>query len=225
MIRNFPAFAAIVAATFQQFADSQAIFTTSASGDSLYEEYLGAFPEGTNPIFKVRTEHDCTCCKSFIRRVGNVVTIAPDNKLRTIWDEAARSAPAPYNTVAAKLRDKVRASPIASLFRVAANEASFGAKTSRSQDPISQVFHTWDHFYTGEIPRALRSPTLGKTIGDFGTTVAVFKRGLDELNPGAAQTVLDLIDENSLYRAEKQQGALSAMSEEDLKRRIAALET
>ena len=210
MVRNFPAFAAIVAAAFQQVASDPNIFTTGASGDSLYEEYLSAFPEGTNPTFKVRTEHDCTCCRSFIRRVGNVVAITPDYKIRTIWDEAAQSAPEPYNVVAAKLRDKVRASAIVGLFRVAMNEASFGVKSSRSLDPISLVAHTWDHFYTGEIPRQLRSSTVGKTIGDFGTTVSVFRRGLDELNPGAIQTVLDLINANNLYRGEEHKAALVA---------------
>ena len=43
----------------------------------IFEEYLRAFPEGSDPIFRERTEHDCSCCKQFVRRLGTVVSIAP----------------------------------------------------------------------------------------------------------------------------------------------------
>lgn len=26
--------------------------------------YLNAFPDGTNPIYRTNTEHDCTCCRT-----------------------------------------------------------------------------------------------------------------------------------------------------------------
>lgn len=30
-------------------------------------------PAGTNPIFRERTEHDCSCCRNFVKNLGNVV--------------------------------------------------------------------------------------------------------------------------------------------------------
>ena len=50
-------------------------FRVEISGDELWNAYLGAFPDGANPIFRKRTEHDCSCCKSFIRTMGNVVAV------------------------------------------------------------------------------------------------------------------------------------------------------
>lgn len=47
--------------------------------------YLASFPPGTNPIYKTNTEHDCTCCKNWIRNLGNVVAIV-DGRMETMWD-------------------------------------------------------------------------------------------------------------------------------------------
>lgn len=210
MIDNFPTFAQIVAKMFQRMAKGTAVFTAGVTGDDLYATYLGAFPEGTNPIFKKVTEHDCGCCKSFIRRVGNVVLVNEDGQIQTIWDSAAKSAPAPYNTVAAALRDRVLASPIDNLFRVSLNEASFGAEKTRSQDKETGKVYTWDHFFTGPIPNHLRVASPGEVCGAFRTTVEVFERGLTELSPEAVSTVMDLITSNALYRGEEHKGAVQS---------------
>ena len=203
MTTDFPSFARLVAATFQRLAKSSAVFTAGVTGDDLYEVFLAAFPEGTNPLFKKRTEHDCGCCKSFIRRVANVVTVADDGHVFTVWDDAAKTAQAPYNTVAAALREKVLASPIDNLFRVSTKESSFGAQTSRSQDAVTKQVYTWDHFYTGQIPAELRVASPGEVCGTFRTTVEVFERGLIELSPEALDTVSSLIAGNNLYRGEE----------------------
>src|SRR6185295_12459619 len=99
MLTNFPAFAKLVAASFQSMTRTEQVFVTGVEGDSLYAEYLAAFPEGTNPLFKKQTEHDCSCCKQFIRRAGLIVTVDERGELRTVWDEAAEKAPYPYNEV------------------------------------------------------------------------------------------------------------------------------
>lgn len=210
MIPNFSTFADLVAESFQKIAKGNSVFVTRIDGDDLYAAYLGAFPEGANPIFKKRTEHDCSCCKGFIRRVGNVVAVAPDGKILTIWDEAAKKAAHPYTEVAAAMRTAVLSHPISGLFRVSTKEGSFGAEQTRSQDPLSREVYTWEHFYTGVIPAALRAASPNQVCGDFGTTVAVFKRGLTELSAEAIETVLSLIDRNDLYRGEEHKPAILA---------------
>ncbi len=102
MTNHFPTFARLVAETFQSMCKkAPSVFVSRATGDDLYVRYLAAFPEGTNPLFQKATEHDCSCCKGFIRRVGNIVTVNDDGHVNTVWDKAAKDAPAPYNTVAA----------------------------------------------------------------------------------------------------------------------------
>ena len=203
---NFSAFAKVVATSFQDLVKSPSVFVVAA--DTLVEEYLAAFPAGSDPVYKTTTEHDCRCCKRFIRRAGSVVTIADGGELRTIWDRAAEEAGGPYRAVAARLRDVVRAASVRDLYRVGEGEVSFGAAQSHSLDKETQQARTWRHFYSGEIPRGVRVASPDKARGDYRTTVQVFERGLVELTPGAVETVLSLVEANALYRGEEHRAAL-----------------
>jgi hypothetical protein len=207
IMSEFHAFAAMVAASFQERAKSANVFVVALEGDDIYARYLAAFPEGTNPIFKTRTEYDCSCCRQFIRRAGGVVTI-DNGMVRTVWDKAVMNAPDPYREVAAAVRNMVLDADIRDLFRVGLNETSFGAAQTRSLDAATQRALTWNHFYTGEIPRNLRASSPGEACGDYRTTVQVFERGLTELTHDAVETVLSLVSANNLYRGEEHKSAI-----------------
>jgi hypothetical protein len=207
-VDNFPGFAKTVAASFQALAKGQSVFVVGVDGDALYEAYLAAFPAGTNPLFKTRAEHDCSCCKHFVRRAGSVVTIGDDGTLRTIWDQAAEEAAGPYRAVAARLQDIVRAASVCDLYRVGEKELSFGSALSRSFDKETGQALTWQHLYTGEIPKSLRVASPDQVRGDYRTTVQVFERGLVELTADAVETVLSLVDANGLYRGEEHRPAI-----------------
>ncbi len=212
MSTSIHAFALLVSATFQHIAKGDRVFVTGVEGDDLYDAYLAAFPEGTNPIFRKRTEHDCATCKQFIRRAGNVVTVNNMGRVVTVWDDAAERAPHPYREVAAAMREAVLARAIVDLFRVSTKEPSFGAAISRSQDKATLEVFSWHHLHTGEIPRALRVASPGEVCGTYRTTVEVFARGLTELTPEAVKTVRELIDGNNLYRGEEHKRAVEAFA-------------
>lgn len=203
----FPAFAKMVAASFQDLVKKPA-FVSSVEGAALWTEYLASFQAGTDPLFKKSTEHDCRCCKHFIRRAGNVVSVSDGGQLRTIWDRAAEEAEEPYKAVAVHLRDVVRAGSVCDLFRVSDKEIGFGAAQSRALDKETGKAVTWQHFHTGEIPRGLRSASPDQVRGDYRTTVQVFERGLLELSPDAVETVLSLVEANNLYRGEEHKPAI-----------------
>src|ERR1700678_2437938 len=192
MVDRFPEFARMVARSFQDLARNATVFVADVEGDALCAEYLAAFPEGSDPLFKTRSEHDCSCCKQFIRRAGSVVLA--DGALLTVWDRAAEDAPEPYRHVASRLRDVVRAAKVRDLFRVSNKETSFGAAVTRSLDKETQRALTWNHFHTGEIPVALRAALPDTARGDYRTTAQVFERGLVELAPDAVDAVLSLIE-------------------------------
>jgi len=198
----------IVAKTFQAMVKAPGAFVVDIDGDALWQAYLAAFPPGTNPIFKKNTEHDCSCCRHFVKRVGAVVTI-DGNELRTIWDTASEEAPAPYDTVAKAMRDLVRKAGACDLFRVGQNELGFGAQQTRSLDPETGQALTWNHLHTGEIPRPYRAASPDQVRGDYRTTVQVFERGLVELTPDAVETVLGLVTANALYRGEEHKPAIA----------------
>lgn len=205
---GFPAFAKLVALRFQDLAKSPNVFVVNLDTDALYAHYLASFPVGTNPTFKKKSEHDCSCCKQFIRRVGHVVAVDANGDVHTVWDVATERAPQPYNMVAADMAAFVTTSPVCDLFRVSESEGSFGAAQTRSLDAESGKALTWNHFYTDEIPRGLRMRSPDQVRGDYRTTVQVFERGLVELKPDAVDTVLLLVEANNLYRGEEHKAAL-----------------
>jgi hypothetical protein len=153
MTTNFPEFAKLVAESFQYITSCDNAFVMDVDGDALYKAYLEAFPKGTNPMFKTNTEHDCNCCKGFVRRVGNVAIVNSDGSVITVWDRAVAKAPAPYKEVAKVLQAIVADAPVLDIFRT--SEGSFGAEKTLSQNEAGDVL-TWNHFYTGRISERFR---------------------------------------------------------------------
>lgn len=204
---SFAPFGDLVAANFKRIVSQQQVFVAAVDGDALYAAYLAAFPEGTNPFMRSRTEHDCSCCKQFIRRVGNVVAVDGD-KVTTIWDDAAARASHPYSVVAVSLRNLVRNAALADIFRLSGKETSFGAAQTRNLDKATGQVITHHHFYTGNIPGRFCVASPDADRGTYRTTVQVFERGLVELEPDAFDTVLGLIEANNLYRGEEHKGAI-----------------
>jgi hypothetical protein len=194
---DFSSFAKIAASSFAEITKRD-VFVAGVDGDALYALYLASFPPGTDPVFKKRTEHDCSCCRQFIRRAGAAVSIKGNGELATVWDEAVERAPYPYDVVSKALRDKVKSAAIVDIFRVSQKEASFGADKTRSSTLDGDVVE-WRHFYTGDIPSRLRSKTPDTDRGNYRTSAQVFERALTELRPDAIDTMVELIA-NGLYR-------------------------
>jgi hypothetical protein len=207
MTDNFPAFAALVEKAHQGIMGKRDVFTIDIDGDALFEAYLAAFPEGTNPIFRKRTEHDCSCCKRVIRNTGGIVHVSTSGKVSTVWDKAASKGLSPYKEVAKVMQGLVRAAPIKDLFIVGKNEGKFGANKTRAVEEDGSIT-TWNHLCTGEIPQSKRHRAPDTERGTYRTTVQVYERGLKELSVGAVETVLELIDSNSIYRGTEHRTAV-----------------
>lgn len=199
----FSDFSKIVHATFGRMAGVE-LFKVDTS--DLFEVYLSAFPEGTNPLFRERTEHDCSCCKNFIRNIGNVVAII-DGRVVTVWDDYA-SAPAPYDVVGRILAERVRQAPIRGVWRT--KERQYSQETS--VEMIEDRAHTWHHF-AARVPDKNFSLTPDKAAGDINTTAHVLRRGLKELSLDALDTVLDLITAKALYKGEEFEPAIRRFRE------------
>lgn len=193
MPADFPLFSKAVNLRLQQLTAQNNEFY-KVNCPEIFDHYLAAFPSGTNPIFRERTEHDCQCCKQFIRNLGLLVAIE-DGALQTVWGELG-DLPAPYDTVAAAMDELVKSSPIASVFRT--KESKFGIE--KNFDSKSDI--VWHHFY-GDTPRRCVVSSPGEQIGSIGSVFSVFERGLKELRQSDFDEVIDLIDSNAIYRGEE----------------------
>ena len=189
---NFVLFKQAVAKQFAEMRNYP-LYRTDAPKDGLWQTYLSSFPEGTNPLYKERTEHDCQCCKQFIRAVGNVVAIK-DGQLITIWDGTV--ADRAYAVVTKTMGEYVRSFPINNLFF---HDKPQAGMDKNFQEMLDGVIKTWNHFHV-TIPPNLVNHNAGPLLGDARAKHDVFKRAMDELQPSAFEVVEELIAQNTLYK-------------------------
>ncbi len=171
------------------------LFTVHVDGELLYEEYLNSFPEGSNPIYKTNTEHDCSCCKSFIKNMGAVVAIKED-QLISIWDNGL-SLPYPYNIVSNHLSTFVKSKFIISIYL--SDVSKYGVQSNK--ELLDGKIITHDHFYC-TLDKKVVSNKVDTLKGIAKTSIHVFIRGLQELTLAALDDTLMLINDNEepLYR-------------------------
>lgn len=186
-----------VAAKFQHMQKQQQLFRVKLEHrDELVDLYLASFPEGTNQIYRKRTEHDCACCKNFIRTIGDVVAIE-DGQLVSIWDVEVPSEPA-YEVVTEAMARLVKSRPVENVFYHYASRAGI-QKTF--EEIIGASPKRWEHFFVDiDQKHYLQEEDIPTHTSVLRTDQAVLFRGLNDLNIEDVDTVLDLIAQNSLYR-------------------------
>lgn len=173
------------------------LYETDADKDKLWEIYLSSFPNGSNPIYRVRTEHDCSCCRHFIKEIGRTVTIDKDLNVHSIFDFEVGDTN--YQAVLDAMRDYVQSCAIVGVYL--SPIATVG--TPRTQEwSESGTIITFEH-YSLALPARLvhrSNRTIDTDKGQFRDTRNVFKRSLTEITAGAIETVLELIRSNTLYK-------------------------
>lgn len=173
------------------------LFEVDIDKDKLWELYLDSFPVGTNEIYRKRREMDCSACKSFIRKFGNVVCIE-DNNIKSVWDfkidnEVFQKV---IDTLSKRIYEVGRISD-----RFLSKEEKIGIDVSR--ELVEDRVITWEHFYL-DLPHKFVNKRRGKSVdtikSDFRSIKEVFKRSLEEITQSSVNEVLEIINSGSLYR-------------------------
>lgn len=182
------------------------LFEVAVDRDELFEVYLGAFREGDDPIYIERTEHDCNCCKQFIRKVGNVVIIE-NGQIHTIWDVDAGSDI--YQPVADALSAYVKSKPVKNVF--ISEESSIGV--AKNNGMVDGRVIPYEHFHTKVNKRYViaRGNSISQAHGAHKATHDVFKRSLEEISMSAIEVVEDLISQNSIYKGKEYENVVKAL--------------
>lgn len=199
LIRNFK----------EMTTEADSLFTVSTDKDELWNTYINSFPEGTNKMYRTNTEHDCSCCKSFIKRIGNVVVLK-DNQIKTIWDFESGSTT--YQPVLNALSEYVKAHAVTDVFVTKFKQ--FGALKNFEETESGKI-NTYSHFFL-ELPDKFVNNTNTSSDdikGRYRDTKNVFKRSLDEITTESLNIVLELVKTNSLYKGVEWQGILMKFAE------------
>lgn len=183
----------------QMSKDSSRLFTVNVDTEELYNLYLDSFPAGTNEIYRERREYDCSCCRHFIRDIGNVASIK-NGELHTIWGINPVSDDK-YNVVAAALDAYVKQKAVSGV--LLKKEKRIGTPENREMLPTGKI-NKYEHFFV-DLPeicifKEYYGHTLEGDLSQFRDVRNVFKRSLDEISKEAVDTVLELIAQNSLYK-------------------------
>ena len=190
------------------------LFLTDVEKDDLYQMYLNSFPGG-DKTFRTRSEHDCSACKSFIRQVGNIVSINNKNELETLWDIEDISLIEPsYDIVAKKMSEFVKSKQILNCFltdlkTIGVDKSlerifKIDEKTGFNIEDKSGTPIIWNHFYIN-IPTKFieRNDKIGTKLSEMRSTHDVLLRCLIEVPKESIDIVLELIAEGALYRGEE----------------------
>lgn len=172
------------------------LFEVNVDKEELVNTYLDSFPEGTNKIYRKRREYDCSCCKHFIKSIGNVVVIK-DGKVETIWDLDIHDGKFEYVTKA--MSELVKSNAVSDVYVSKVKKIGTEYNYEQYEDGTMK---RWDHFRVALDDRFVDKTerSIGDIKGDFRDTKNVFKRSLDEISIEALDTIIELINSNTLYK-------------------------
>lgn len=188
----------------EMVSDGAPLFEVRVDKDEMWETYLNSFTDEQNPIFKVRRKYDCSCCRHFIKQIGNVVTIK-DGILGTIWDIPELYTDPDYgcmlDSMGAYIRQQAITDGIENVFL--SREAKIGVRNNFAlyDNGERSVFH---HFYLELPERYVVKDSVARNakLNDYKTGMEAFERALKEIDMGALDTVIELCESNNLYQGD-----------------------
>lgn len=202
------------------------LFRSKVTGDQLWEAYMRGF--GEDPIFRdpESSVHNCNQCKHFFHRYGNIVAIAEDNSIMTMYDGETTDE---YRESFRLMSEMLRNAPIEDVFvetfdylykavyaRCTKNDSMFALNldntvkryTKEESEKFGVVkpneIRTFNHFCV-RVPKPFihfGHETVESIQGRLREDKKVFKRALDEIPTDTLQLVIDLIDQGSLLNGE-----------------------
>lgn len=189
----------------KMISDVNHLFEVEADKDEMWNTYLDSYPAGTNMIYRKRREFDCSCCRQFIKTIGNAVSIK-DGEIDTIWN--VNVGDDKFQIVADAMDAYIRSKTVTNIYVSQVKKIGTEYNMEQFEDG---TLKRWDHFQVTLpdrfVDRSGRS--AGDIKGSFRDTKNVFKRSLDEISMDAIDTILELINSNTLYKGEEWKAVLT----------------
>lgn len=190
-------------------------YQTDADKDELWNTYLESFPEKINPIYRVRREFDCSCCRHFVKNIGGIVFIDENLNLHTIWEFKVDDPDyqIPLDAVDAYVKSRTITEEFVT------KEPHFGTEVSRSYEEDSKTVVTYEHLYlpTPDAWVYRGRDTIDTVRSHKRTAAEVFGRTLREITIDSIDTVLDLIRSNTLYKGAEWQKQIEELRQYKVK--------
>lgn len=178
----------------KMFQENNVLYKADTNKENLWDIYLNSFPEGTNPIYITNTVHDCTCCRHFIRDIGNIVSIN-NGIVKTIWDLEITCNT--YSHVAKAMAEYIKSVPIKNVFIPTIENNG----KDRDFKLIGEDVKTFDHFYYDIEPNRVWDTTrANEKKSEYKADFDVFKSSLELITLESVKTVLELNSIGNIYK-------------------------
>ena len=195
---------------FEKITKDHVLYEVNLDKDKLWSLYLYSFPEGTNPMYRVRTEHDCSCCRHFIKEIGKTVYFDDELNVHSIFEFDTKTTI--FQNSMDRMAEYVKTCPIVGVYF--APTLRVGTEVSHERNDDGTVI-TYEHFAV-DVPRSMvyhGNKTVDMEKGQIRDTKNVFKRSLNEITVDAMETVLELIRSNTLYKGSEWENAICKLLE------------
>lgn len=178
---------------------TESSFVVDVDKDLLWDGYLLSFDDA-----EIRQNHNCNACKSFIRHYGKVVAIDPQTfEVKTFWDNVHTPG---YEKTVKELANLVKEAKVCDVFIQDVNE--FHGCDHNVQLLPDGSTRTWTHLFV-TIPKEFKFNKAHRFVsaaayrGEMRSRKEVLQRSISELTNDSVDTVIELIESNSLYRGEE----------------------
>lgn len=184
--------------------DSPTLYLSSAKKDTMWDIFQESFPDGYNEVFRERREYDCSSCRTFFTEFARVVKI-DHNKVVSIWQDL--DVMYPFNIVTEHLANYVNSCDIEDRFITPYSKFGTNNNVELLEDNTTI---TWNHFYY-ELPQQFvyrGGQTVDTVKSNYRTNKETLQRSITQISASALATVLELINDNNLYKGEEWQKVL-----------------
>lgn len=186
--------------------------------DNLWELYLDSFPDEIQKPWRERAFHDCQACKKWFKNLSNVVALTDEGEIITFF---SCKVPDEYQMVF-----KILESFIIDAYNIRdiylSSHKQIGHIQDLEHDETTGKVLKHDHFYTILPDKVLRTGVkVGQDIATARTNRYVFEGSLGVISLDAINTVLELIEDNNLYRGQEWKKNLTTFR--DLKEEFAII--
>jgi hypothetical protein len=187
------------------FSNEDYLFRLDCDAGEIWNLYLDSFPKEIKGIYHERPWHDCDRCQTWFKTMANVVMIDENYEIRTLFD--FETIPE-YQDVFRTLDEFLKTKRVENLFLH--DHASVGV--FRSFAEYDGGFEENHHFYL-DLPDKFLSDSmeLASDLGDALTQRELFEDTLNKISPDAVDTVLELVNSNSLYRSDQWKDTLEGL--------------
>lgn len=181
---------------FDMNMSHEKLFKIDCDVEEMWQLYLNTLPPVQG---KTNLWHDCTSCHRWFRKVANLVALTSDNEIITLWSGETILE---YQNVFKALDNFLKEhKQIKEAFYTSRDEV--GIKTTYTDDENGDVWRN-DHFYL-ELPSSVVRDGIkvGQTKDKVATNRQVFESSLSQITLDALNEVIELIEDNNLYRGQQ----------------------